>query len=196
MSVRETIGLSIGQRIKAFRKARGLSLADLARLTEISEATLSRVENAQTPVSAHNLYILAQVLGVDVTAFFQDAASPIRSGVRSVARRGEGLAMEADRYAARVLCTDLSNKRMHPAINTVTVTTLEAAGGFSSHPGEEFLYVIAGALDLHTEFYAPLRLEAGDAIYFDGAMGHAYVNAGEGPAEILVLTTTDLPEAK
>jgi transcriptional regulator with XRE-family HTH domain len=194
MNVRDAIGLSIGQRIKAFRKAKGYSLAKLARLTDISEATLSRVENAQTPVSAHNLYILARVLGVDVTAFFEDAASPIRSGVRSIARRSEGLAMEADRYSARVLCTDLSNKRMHPAINSVTVNTLEEAGGFSAHPGEEFLYVIAGALELHSEFYAPLLLEEGDAIYFDGAMGHAYVNASETPAQILVLTTTDLPE--
>jgi transcriptional regulator with XRE-family HTH domain len=195
MSVRETLGLSIGQRIKTFRKAKGLSLADLAGLTDISEATLSRVENAQTPISAHNLYILARVLGVDVTAFFADAASPIRSGVRSIARKGEGLAMEAERYSARVLCTDLSNKRMHPAINTVRVATLEEAGGLSSHPGEEFLYVIAGELALHSEFYAPLLLEEGDAIYFDGAMGHAYVNAGDAPARILVLTTTDQQEA-
>lgn len=183
--------LKIGERVKQLRKQKKLSLNELARLTSISEATLSRVENDQTLVSAHNLYILSQVLGVDITAFFEEAPKPIRSGVRSVCRRGEGIAFETARYAAQVLCTDLSNKKMHPAVNAISVASLDEAGGFNSHAGEEFLYVLSGRLVLHTEFYAPLLLESGDSIYFDATMGHAYVNGGDEPAQILVLATID-----
>lgn len=185
--------LKIGARVKALRKARGLSLNDLSRMTDMSEATLSRVENEQTPIGAHNLYALSQVLGADMTAFFVKDAEPIGSGVRAITRRNGGLAVETSRYAAQVLCTDLSNKKMHPAINLVSVRSLEEAGGFNRHSGEEFLLVLDGTLVLHTRYYAPLMMEAGDSVYFDGTMDHAYVNGGNAPARILVVITTDGP---
>lgn len=182
----------IGDKVKEFRRAKGWSLADLSARTGISDATLSRIENDQTLVSAHNLYVLSQIFGVDITAFFETAPSPIRSGVRSITRAGEGIQLETARYNAQVLCTDLSNKKMHPALNAISVASLEEAGGLVGHAGEEFLFVLSGKLVLHTEYYAPLLLEAGDSIYFDGAMGHAYVNGGEEPAMILVVASTDL----
>ena len=48
---------------------------------------------------------------------------------------------------------------------------------------------------LATEFYEPLRLEAGDSVYFDSRMGHAYLADGEGPVRILVVNTTEPPSA-
>lgn len=183
--------LQVGAKLKAFRRAKSLSLADLAKLTNVSEATLSRVENDQTPVSAHNLYNLSQVLGVDITAFFEEQAHPIRNGVRSITRKSDPQPVETSRYLSDVLCTDLANKKMHPAVNTVDKRSLEEVGGLASHPGEEFLYVLSGKLVLHTDFYAPLLLEEGDSIYFDGMMAHAYIAAGDGPARILVVNTLD-----
>jgi transcriptional regulator with XRE-family HTH domain len=185
--------LDIGQRLKSLRRAQGHSLSDLARRTGISEATLSRVENNQTPVSAHSLYVLSKALGVDITAFFDAEPQPISAGVRSVCRRGEGVPFFSARYDAQVLCTDLANKKMHPAINTVTIRSVDEAGGFSRHDGEEFVHVLDGALLLATEFYEPLKLEAGDSVYFDSRMGHAYLAAGDAPTRILVVATTEPP---
>src|SRR5688572_1256834 len=117
--------LAIGPRINALRKSRGLSLSRLAALLGVSEATLSRVENEQTLVSAHHLYRLAEALDVDITAFFEPASRSISNGIRSICRKGEGVALSTSRYEAQVLCTDIANKRMHPAIDTVTVRSLE-----------------------------------------------------------------------
>jgi transcriptional regulator with XRE-family HTH domain len=183
--------LQVGAKLKAFRRAKSLSLSDLSKLTMVSEATLSRVENEQTPVSAHNLYILSQALGVDITSFFADSASPIRNGVRSISRRSEQTPVETARYLSSVLCTDLANKKMHPAVNIVEKKSVAEVGGLASHPGEEFLYVLSGKLVLHTDFYAPLLLEEGDSIYFDGMMAHAYIAGGDEPAQFLVATTVD-----
>jgi transcriptional regulator with XRE-family HTH domain len=185
--------LDIGQRLKTLRRTQGHSLSDLARLTGISEATLSRVENNQTPVSAHSLYVLSKALGVDITAFFASAPQPISAGIRSVCRKDQGVAFDSARYAAQVLCADLANKKMHPAINTVTIRSVDEAGGLSRHDGEEFVLVLDGALLLASEFYEPLRLEPGDSVYFDSRMGHAYLAAGDRPARILVVATTEPP---
>jgi transcriptional regulator with XRE-family HTH domain len=185
---------TIGTRIKALRKDRGLSLAELGRQTGVSEATLSRVENGQTLVSAHHLYQMAQALGTDITAFFEDASKSLSTGIRSVNRRGEGVALSTARYEAQVLCTDIAAKRMHPAIDTVTITSLDEAGGFSRHAGEEFLHVLDGRLTLLTEFYEPLHLDVGDSVYFDSQMGHAYLSPDGQPARILVIATTEPPK--
>ncbi len=184
-------GEPIGPRLKSLRKAKGLSLLELARVTGVSESTLSRVENGQTLVSAHHLYQLSKTLGVDITAFFEEGTRPIANGIRSICRNGEGSPLSTARYDALVLCTDLANKQMHPAIDTVTITSLDEAGGFSRHEGEEFLHVLDGALTFATEFYEPLVLGRGDSIYFDSNMGHAYLSADGQPCRILVVATTE-----
>ena len=186
--------LCIGERIKEFRTARKLSLAALAEQTGLSEATLSRVENGQSPISAHNLFTLSKLLGVDITAFYEKSTSPMRSGIRSVARGGEGRLIETERYTALVLGADLADKKMHPAIDHIHQRSLAEAGGLAKHAGEEFLYVISGRLVLHSEHYAPLLLDAGDSVYFDGMMAHAYLTPDPEPAVILVVISTE-PEA-
>ena len=184
---------SLGPRIKELRKAHGLSLADLSRPTGLSEATLSRIENGQSLISADHLYQLARTLKVDITAFFEQGSRNISAGIRSISRKGEAVALQTPRYRAEVLCTDIANKKMHPAINTVTNSSLEEAGGFARHEGEEYLHVLSGRLSLLTEFYEPVQLEAGDSIYFDSQMGHAYLSADGQPVVILVVATTEPP---
>lgn len=183
--------LDIGKRLKQFRTDAGHSLATLASLTGISEASLSRVENGQVLVSAHNLYVLSQVLEVDITAFYAPTAHPLRAGIRSVSRRGGGEEISTERFLSKVYASDLSRKKMHPALNIISARTLEEAGGVSAHTGEEFLFVVKGKLVLHSEHYAPLLLEEADTLYFDGAMPHAYVCGSDLPAEVLVITTVD-----
>ncbi|MBI2718338.1 MAG: helix-turn-helix transcriptional regulator [Rhizobiales bacterium] len=184
----------IGARLKALRKERGASLAELARATGVSEATLSRVENGQSLVSAHHLYQLSRTLGVDITAFFEAGGKTLAGGIRSICRRGDGVPLSTARYEAQVLCTDIAAKHMHPAINTVTIASLAEAGGFSRHDGEEFLHVLLGRLLLVTEFYEPLLLETGDSVYFDSHMGHAYLSPDGRPVQILVIATTEPPK--
>jgi transcriptional regulator with XRE-family HTH domain len=185
--------LALGPRIKTLRKERSLSLAELARATGVSESTLSRVENDQTPVSAHHLYHLAHALDIDITAFFDNGTRPIARGIRSISRKGEGLALATAHYQTAVLCTDIANKKMHPTINTVTITDAEEAGGLSQHDGEEFLHVLSGRLTFISEFYEPLALRVGDSLYFDSNMGHTYLSTDGKPTAILVVATTEPP---
>ncbi len=182
--------LRIGERLSELRKEQGLTLAALAKLTSISEATLSRVENGRASLNAHNLYILARVLKVDVTAFFHSDAVSFGKGARCLTRAGEGDHRGTGRYDYEILGADLANKHMMPSRNRVTATSLEEVGGLRSHEGEEFVFVLSGRIVIHSEFYAPALLAKGDSLYFDGNMGHAYVAADQKGAEILVVVNT------
>lgn len=45
--------------------------------------------------------------------------------------------------------------------------------------------VLGGEFSGHTDFYAPLTLSVGDSCYFDSAMGHACISAGDQDAKVL-----------
>jgi len=181
----------LGRRVAAIRRARGLTLRELARHSGLSESTLSRLENNQVMISAHSLIGLAHALGVDIAALFQaDAPATIRTGRRTITRAGQGIARKTDRYRFELLCADLVGKKMVPSLNRVTARTLEEAGGLRAHSGEEFIHAISGSAMIHTEFYEPVELRPGDSLYIDSTMAHAYTRGGAEEAVILVVTTT------
>lgn len=180
--------LTLGARIAGLRRARGLTLTALSEICGFSEATLSRIENGQSHVSAHHLFIMAQHLDVDITDFFHHDSEPLMKGMRSVTRRGEAEEHALSGYVSEVLSADLSRKGMHPAINHISARSIDDVGGLSSHKGEEFLFVISGSVAIHTDLYTPTELHAGDSLYFEGSMPHAYINVGsETTATILVV---------
>jgi transcriptional regulator with XRE-family HTH domain len=178
----------LGLRIAEFRRKRGITLKSLSKKTGISEATLSRVENLQVSLNAYNLVKLAKILDVDISDFFHADPVELTTGRRTITRKFEGENYTSERYSYEVLCAELSKKAMTPSIDQITARTLAETGGLKGHGGEEFIYVLAGVVEIHTEFYKPARLEAGDAMYLDSQMAHAYVSVREGEARILVVT--------
>ncbi len=184
----------LGPRIRHLRREAGLSLAELAARTDVSEATLSRIETGKSEVSAPHLYRLAAALGRDVGSFFDAAPVHMAPGRRSVTRRAEGAPLDTPRLHGRALATELMHKQMHPFVNHVRATTLDAAGGLQSHAGEEFLFVLSGQLILLSDTYAPLHLHPGDSLYFDGAQPHAYLSADPEGVEFLVVNSDQMSD--
>ncbi|MEH6444144.1 MAG: XRE family transcriptional regulator [Oceanospirillaceae bacterium] len=181
--------LKIGQRLRSLRLANKLSLTELAALTAISEATLSRLENEQTSLSTQHLYALADALGVDIGAFFTPLKQEMLVGSRAVGLLQEREYMKLQHFSSALLCTELQDKKMLPVLNLISAQNIEQAGGLQAHDGEEFLYVLSGEIELHTQSYKPQRLATGDCLYFDAAMAHTYVNVQAEESQILVVNT-------
>ena len=74
---------------------------------------------------------------------------------------------------------------MVPIFVEVKAHSIEDFGELLRHGGEEFIYVLDGAIEVHTEYYNPVILQAGESIYLDSGMGHAYISVGEKNAKIL-----------
>ena len=127
---------------------------------------------------------MAQLLSGDM-----DEAKPLQTARRSVNRAGEGQILDTPMQSLRYLSVDLTNKQFAPIIGEIKAHSLEEAGEFHRHHGEEFIFVVSGELELHSESYTPLRLRAGDSVYFDSGMAHAYVAAGKEPCKILSICT-------
>ncbi|MNC66521.1 Cupin domain protein [compost metagenome] len=71
---------------------------------------------------------------------------------------------------------------------TIDASSFDDVGGWRQHPGQEFIFVVSGKLQLLSAYYDPVTLSAGDSILFDSEQPHAYV-AVDGPANILMVNT-------
>lgn len=178
-----------GAALNAARKRQGLTLVELSTRCGLPVSTLSKLENGKMALTFDKLTRISEALGVDIAELFASAAGgsdPARfSGRRSITRAGEGYAIESAIYAHRYPAADLLNKRFVPIVAELHARTLEEFGPLVRHAGEEFTFVLEGTVDLHTDLYAPTRLHAGDSIYFDSGMGHAYLVVGTAPARVL-----------
>ena len=99
-----------------------------------------------------------------------------------MSRAGQVPERESERHHHHYPAADLLGKMMVPIIIDVQARSVDELGGLVRHSGEEYLYVLSGAMELHSDLYAPLPLEPGDSVYFDSGMAHAYVRVSEEPA--------------
>ena len=182
-----------GEAVRALRKRSGLTLTELASRTGLAVSTLSKLEMGHASASYDKLMLISKGLGVDMAELLDTTPHPsgaaAHGGRRVVHRAGEGQHVETRSYSQTYLATELLNKRMTPIHVEHNARTLDEFvaefGGFIRHPGEEFTYVIEGEIAFHTELYAPLVLKAGDSVYFDSEMGHAYLKASDAPCRTI-----------
>ncbi len=179
---------ALARRVRALRKQNGQTLTELGMLVGLSASALSKVENGSGSISFDALARLAVGLKVTVAQLFDSTESGAVTGRLSVTREGGGRVYETNSYLYRLLCTDLAQKRMVPIHATIKADSPEAFGPLTRHGGEEFIYILSGRVEVLTEFYEPICLAAGEAVYLDSAMGHGVIRAGSGEADILFVS--------
>jgi transcriptional regulator with XRE-family HTH domain len=176
--------------IRQARIAQGLSLRALSARAGLPYSTLSKLENGKMGLTYDKLIRLAQALNIDlkdIVAEDEEAATPVAVGRRSVTRAGEELDAESERHVHHYPAADLLGKMMIPIIIDVQATSVEELGGLVRHAGEEYLYILSGRMELHSDLYAPLPLGPGDSVYFDSGMAHGYVRTSTGPCKVLAV---------
>jgi transcriptional regulator with XRE-family HTH domain len=69
-------GSAPGAQLRAARTAKGITLRSLARMPDLSPATLSQVENGRTGLSVNRLNQIAEALGLTATQILSPAVEP------------------------------------------------------------------------------------------------------------------------
>ena len=167
------------------------TLQDLARRSGVSLSTLSKIENAQVAPTFDTLVKAAHGLGIGFETLLADsdseppAPAAKRTGGRLIVTRGrDAFKFSTPMYEYHVHANGLRRKFMTPLIMDVKAQTLDNAASWSSHEGEEFILVLSGTVEMHTEFYEPVRLKTGDSAYIDSDMAHIFLKIGEDEARI------------
>ncbi|MEG3181328.1 helix-turn-helix domain-containing protein [Sphingomonas sp. LT1P40] len=180
---------TLGTVMRGIRARHGWTLKEMSAKSGIPVSTLSKVEHDRLTLSYDKLQQLSQRLNIRMSDLFaegSDDSVPRVTGRRSLGTMDQAVRVTTDNYDYNYLCTDLRRKRMIPLITRIRAHSAREFGDLVRHQGEEFIYVIEGRIEVHTEFYDPVTLGPGETIYIDSSMGHAYVVA-EGCDEALVL---------
>lgn len=183
---------TFGRRLRAARKQLGWTLARLAERSGVSITTISRAERGQLALGYDNFAALAEALQMDMGTMFSSAstkAAQIRGPV--VTRAGQGVAYRGDSFVYEFLGTTAVGKKMIPVLGTVHAREFNGPEDFARHPGEEFVYILTGTVDVYFDTGEKVRLGKGDALYFDSRIGHAYVSVSRQLARTIGAITAE-----
>jgi transcriptional regulator with XRE-family HTH domain len=175
----------LGARLQALRAARGWTLGELASQCGVSRSSLSKIERNEVSPTYDAIQRIARGFDIPVVEFFSEKSDRTALGRRAVGRADDAEMHQGRGYVYQLLCNELSTKSMLPYVATINARSLQEAGGYIRHAGEELLFVLSGSVEFFTEHYAPVRLAVGDSIYLDSQMGHACVSTSEVPAKVL-----------
>lgn len=167
---------AVGPRLRALRRQRGFTLADLSASTGISESTLSRLESGGRRPTLELLLPLARTYGVPL----DDLVGAPRTGdprihLRPIHRHGMTFVPLTRRAGGLQAFKMLIPARPEPADPTP-----------QTHGGYEWVYVLDGHLRLLTGD-RDLVLPPGEAAEFDTALPHWLGSADGRAVETLVL---------
>lgn len=175
--------MTLGERIKLRRLEQELSLRDLAEQADLTASFLSQIERDQASPSIESLRKISKALDVPLFYFLmeQDETSPV---VRRNERRR--LTKPADGMVFELLAPDI-NRRMEAVLTTVEVKDGRIPLTLRQET-EEFIFILSGTLEvqLGSESYL---LEAGDSIYFLGALLRSIQAQGERSVQYLSVIT-------
>ncbi|KAB0671428.1 helix-turn-helix domain-containing protein [Oryzomonas sagensis] len=188
----------IGQKIRGLRQQKRLTLQELSDLTTLSKPLLSQIENEQVVPPLATLLKIAKGLKVGIHFFFEDESNRQRyvmtkrealPGFEAVQRP---IINDVSRpYVYHSLAQGMRHKHMEPFLVEFDACSWDERLFFKHEGDEEFLYIVAGELDLHYNNEV-IRLRAGDSIYYDSSQPHGWVAVGEEKAKaVAVLYTKD-----
>ena len=165
---------AVGPRLRALRRRRGATLAEISEVTGISVSTLSRLESGGRKPTLELLLALARAYGVPLDELVgAPAPADPRVRARPVRRGGRTL-------------IPLTSQPGGIRAYKVIVPAGEPEGDQQSHEGYEWMYVLSGRLRLRLGEHDVI-MKPGEAAEFDTRTPHWFGGAGPEPAELLVL---------
>ncbi len=182
---------NIGAKIKKLRKARKLTLQDVASETGFSPALISQIENNNVSPPIATLSKIARFFDVKMGHFFEEEEEErkyevVRQGQRRVVSRVISKAGTGHGYTYEALSFRKRNKKMEPFMVTVSERPEEET--LYNHDGEEFLLILKGKAEVLLD-EERLVLEEGDAVYFDSSLRHRLLSYDGGEVQVLAVVT-------
>ncbi|GAA1441663.1 cupin domain-containing protein [Leifsonia poae] len=177
----------LGDRLKALRLERGMTLKQLAELSGLSVGMLSQIENGTADPSLVSLRKLAGVFEAAISSLFTDPDAPLVH-----------VSSPDQRPTLGTTGGEFFYERLTPGRGDLEMLTATIPPGLASspklhaHPSTECAFVISGELLVEigdTEY----TLGAGQSITFDSRQGHRYVNASDSETSIVIAVTPPTP---
>src|ERR1019366_3453027 len=159
--------IAFGVRLRELRLKRGWTLEELACRSSLSKAFLSRLESGGRQGLIAAALTLARIFNVSLSSLFESQLEPcvIVRGADAVKKSINGLKYVPLSNAGRFF-------NLQPI--KVTVPVSRRGDEHYHHDGEEWIYVLSGALTLSLAGKT-YDLNPGDAAHFDSRLPHRLI---------------------
>lgn len=183
----------IGTKIQSIREAKQLSVEDVCKRSGFTREQIERIENNEDFPSLAPLVKIARTLGVRLGTFLDDESGrePVicrkndPDDIKSVYFNNQTSA-GCSHMEYRLLAESKADRHMEPFLIEVAPQNEENHSKFSSHEGEEFIYVLEGKVEIRygkdTYF-----LEERDSMYYDSVVAHCVHSVAGTKAKILAI---------
>lgn len=189
----EPVDLAVGQRIRALRKRKGLSLESIALTTGLSIGFLSQIERGLSSPTLRALTSLADALGLSIAALLRDPVDATgkaptitrgasrsslllwKSGIRKAVLAGGGPSSGAS-FSFSMMVFDIHGS---------------SGDELYSHQGQEAGYVLEGRLKLSIDEQHWL-LDPGDSFHFASEQPHRFENAARRRTRVVILNLHEI----
>ena len=175
--------MDIGKKLKELRVLKGLTQEELADRSELSKGFISQLERDLTSPSIATLMDILQCLGTNLKDFFNDSAEE-----QIVFCDGDYFEKVDDSLQNKIewIIPNAQKNIMEPI--RVTLAPKGSTYPDIPHEGEEFGYVLKGAVKL-TFGAQKYTLHAGESFAFPSTKKHRLENPGRHDAVVLWITT-------
>jgi transcriptional regulator with XRE-family HTH domain len=181
----------IGVKVKAARQKENLKIADVARISGISQGMISKIENAQVSTSLETLNRLCDAISLPMSKLFNDFDRP--DSRAQFTKNGEGLEV-VRRGTDKGHTYHLLNyqrgamRSFEPFL--ISFDDLSEVFPSFSHPGVVFLYCLEGKISYRhgNQVY---HMEPGDCLTFDAEIPHGPELLTEVPIKLLSTVVYD-----
>ncbi len=169
-----------GTALRRQRTRRGLTLRDAAAAAGISAGHLAAIERGDRRPSVAALRRITRAYGTTLAALAgeEEPRRVVRTGERATLHLGQGVRIQQLAVGARALESQL-----------FILERAASSDGAYSHAGEEFLYVLEGAVTVWIEPRERHDLVTGDALSFPSTLPHRWHNAASGETRLLWINT-------
>ncbi len=186
--------IAIGHEVRAFRRAQGMTVADLSQATGLSIGMLSKIENGITSPSLATLQALAHAFSAPITAFFRGYEEK-----REVQHVKAGEHLEIERRGTRAghqynLLGHIGSNASGVVVEPYLITLTEESDVFPTfqHDGIELLFMLEGEVT-YRHGDQLFHLCPGDSLFFDADARHGPEMLNRLPARYLSVISYPQP---
>lgn len=180
----EQMRRNLGVQLKKIRHQRGMSLDDIAKLTDVSKAQLAQMEKGESNPTVSTMWKIADGLKISFSSLLQ----PPKSTVKKISSSEIPFLTEDEgRYRVFSIIPyspdrgwELYRIELDPHCSYESVAHMDGV--------EESLTVVNGQLKIILEA-EEVKLESGDTLVFSGSQTHRYTNTGETMSVIHLIIT-------
>ena len=165
--------MDIGNKLKELRVLKGLTQEELADRSELSKGFISQLERNLTSPSITTLMDILQCLGTSIGEFFNEAPDE-----QIVFGKQDYFVKEDTEYKNEIkwIIPNAQKNTMEPIYLTIEpiYLTLQAGGSTcpdTPHEGEEFGYVLQGAVSIHLG-NKTYKAKKGESFYYTADKTH------------------------